>query len=87
MAKTDWSWAPLIADFDNDGWKDVFVSNGIYRDVRNNDYINEFKEKYEEGDQPFNALEELKKIPQTGVNNYVFKNNGDLTFTKKMKDW
>ena len=87
VAKTDWSWAPLIADFDNDGWKDVFVSNGIYRDVRNNDYINEFKEKYEEGDQPFNALEELKKIPQTGVNNYVFKNNGDLTFTKKMKDW
>ncbi len=63
------------------------MSNGIYRDVRNNDYINEFKEKYEEGDQPFNALEELKKIPQTGVNNYVFKNNGDLTFTKKMKDW
>lgn len=87
IAKTDWSWAPLIADFDNDGWKDIFVSNGIYRDVRNNDYVNEFKEKYEEGNDPFNALEELKKIPQTGVNNYVFKNNGDLTFTKKMKEW
>lgn len=87
VAKTDWSWAPLIADFDNDGWKDIFVSNGIYRDVRNNDYLIEFAKKYEEGNEPFNALEELAKIPQNGVKNYIFKNNGDYTFTKKMTEW
>lgn len=87
VAKTDWSWAPLIADFDNDGWKDIFVSNGIYRDVRNNDYLIEFSKKYEDGNEPFNALEELAKIPQNGVKNYIFKNNGDLTFSKKMADW
>jgi hypothetical protein len=87
VAKTDWSWAPLIADFDNDGWKDIFVSNGIYRDVRNNDYIKEFKQKYEQGSEPFYALDALTKIPQSKVNNYIFKNNGDLTFSKKMEEW
>lgn len=87
VAKTDWSWAPLIADFDNDGWKDLFVSNGIYRDVRNNDFLIEFAKKYEDGNEPFNALDELAKIPQNGVNNYIFRNNGDLTFSKKMLDW
>ena len=87
VAKTDWSWAPLLADFDNDGWKDLFVSNGIHRDVRNNDYVNDFKRKYEEGDEQFNAIIELSKIPQSKVNNYVFKNNGDLTFSKTMNEW
>ena len=87
VAKTDWSWAPLIADFDNDGWKDIFVTNGIYRDVRNNDYLVEFNKKYVDGNEPFNAMNEISQIPMSKINNYGFKNNGDLTFSKQIETW
>lgn len=87
VAKTDWSWAPLIADFDNDGWKDIFVSNGIYRDIRNNDFVNDFNRRFIDSNEIFNAMTELERIPRTGVKNYIFKNNGDLTFTKSMSAW
>src|SRR6202012_3247371 len=39
ISNTDWSWAPLFADFDNDGWKDLFVSKGLLRDITNNDFV------------------------------------------------
>ena len=40
-SSTDWSWGPLLADFDNDGWKDLFISNGTRREINNKDYFNE----------------------------------------------
>ena len=87
IAETDWSWAPLIADFDNDGWKDLFVSNGILRDVRDNDCRNNFEAKYGGGQLNFDPLFEIDKIPQSKVANYMFHNNGDLTFSPREQEW
>jgi hypothetical protein len=86
ITKTDWSWAPLIADFDNDGYKDLFVTNGIDRDYTNMDARNKLYEIMRKGESM--QLEQvLAMIPTERLNNYIFKNNGDLTFSKKMEEW
>lgn len=90
VKSTDWSWAGLFADFDNDGYKDLFVSNGTRRDIHNNDFFNQFKknlyfkktEERKKGD-----FEILKKMPSERLANYLFHNNTDLTFTNKSEDW
>ncbi len=93
MTSTNWSWSPLLADFDNDGFKDLFITNGIKRDFINYDFIY-FKntslqavEKNNPGnmDNAINGL--IKMTPQRKVSNYMFKNNGDLTFSNKSTDW
>ncbi len=86
ITKTDWSWAPLIADYDNDGYKDLFVTNGIDRDYTNMDARKELYEVMRKGEsmQLENVLE---MIPTERLNNYIFKNNGDLTFSKKIEEW
>ena len=84
---TDWSWGALICDLDNDGWKDIYVANGIAQDLTDQDYIN------------FASTEEVKKavvfgnsvdyqklidaIPSEPLANYTFMNNRDLTFTNR----
>ena len=78
VSKTDWSWAALFADFDNDGWKDLFVSNGILRDVRNND-----AQKKEVS----NTLAHSQTFPSTPLSNVLFRNNGDLTFENTSQNW
>ncbi|MEQ9289969.1 MAG: VCBS repeat-containing protein [Cyclobacteriaceae bacterium] len=90
--KTDWSWAPLIADFDNDGWKDIFVTNGVLKDVQDRDTDTEVKrlieEKKKQGQltrQDF--LEFSKMLPSVPLTNYIFKNKRDLTFEQKMEEW
>ncbi len=86
VVKTDWSWAPLIADYDNDGLKDIFVSNGVVKDYANQDFKNNLKQKNANGESM--TIEEVKAmLPSQKLDNYIFKNNGDLTFTKMMKDW
>ena len=103
MSSTDWSWSNLIADLDNDGWKDVFVTNGLLRDIRNSDaaktfpkyvreVINEFVERNPNaGDvgifDILNLEEALDLLPSVPLKNYVFQNNGDLTFSKKIEEW
>lgn len=92
VSNTDWSWAPLFADFDNDGLKDLFVSNGLKRDFRNNDFkkykIKRLKEAQKNGEKMATIIEELvKKTPQRKTLNYFFKNNGNLTFSKTSKAW
>ncbi|UII25489.1 VCBS repeat-containing protein [Fulvivirga maritima] len=92
LTSTDWSWSPLFADFDNDGWKDIFVSNGTRRDVNNNDYFkkihsNDIYFKASHGGKSDNQLEKVKKMPSEPIANYVFKNNGDLTFENKIEAW
>jgi len=89
MAFTDWSWSPLLADLDNDGWKDVWISNGYMRDVTNGDY-----QRYEMSklQQELNAgrltlVEWLKSIPSVKVASFLFRNEGDLTFTDRSVDW
>src|SRR5258705_8380748 len=88
---TDWSWAPLFADLDNDGRKDLFITNGIYRRPNDLDYINYV------GNEAVQAslakgigrdnLSLLQKMPQIPLSNYAFRNNGDLTFTNMAAAW
>jgi len=86
VVKTDWSWAPLIADFDNDGLKDIFVSNGVYKDYHNQDFRNQLRDKNAKGESM--TLEAvLDMMPAEKLDNYIYKNNGDLTFTKKIEEW
>jgi enediyne biosynthesis protein E4 len=83
-ASTDWSWGPLFADFDNDGHKDLFVSNGTRREINNNDYFNALK------DTKLNKEELLQRsldIPSEKIDNFIFKNNGDLTFDIANEKW
>lgn len=93
VTNTDWSWAPLLADFDNDGFKDLFVSNGLKRDFRNNDYRN-YKikrlataEKKNEKDKASLIRELVSLTPKRKKSNYIFRNKGNLTFSKKVKEW
>lgn len=90
VSHTDWSWSPLLADFDNDGLKDLFITNGLYRDLTDLDYrnytssqaVNRFK-----GDVAGHALELTQLMPSNPIANYVYQNNGDLTFTKRSAAW
>ncbi|WP_285058240.1 VCBS repeat-containing protein [Pedobacter ginsengisoli] len=90
ISNTDWSWAPLFADFDNDGWKDLFVTNGYLHDFTNMDVVkynqNYFKNVNGEV-EPRHILEMLSKLPSSDVKNYIYKNNGNLTFDNKGKEW
>jgi enediyne biosynthesis protein E4 len=86
ISKTDWSWAPLLADFDNDGYKDVFIGNGVDRDYTNQDARNKLKLAQARGEtMSLDSL--LNTFPSQPLENYIFKNNGDLTFTKKSDEW
>ena len=85
-AKTDWSWAALLADFDNDGFKDLFVTNGYKRDVRNNDGNRKYK-KGQQSNFQLSNLEKLELYPSVKLSNYIFKNNRDYTFENKSVDW
>jgi enediyne biosynthesis protein E4 len=80
---TDWSWGALIADLNNDGWKDIFVANGIYQDITNQDYIlyrssDEFLQKATDKNRDYKALIDL--IPSNPISNYAFINEGNLHF-------
>ena len=93
ISSTDWSWAPLWADFDNDGYKDLLITNGLRKDIRNNDYF-KIKEKllYKmNNDTEGNDLEYIKEaLDQTPVNpikNYIYKNEGNISFTSIRDDW
>ncbi|WP_345004792.1 VCBS repeat-containing protein [Snuella lapsa] len=84
VSSTDWSWGALFADFDNDGFKDLYVTNGVRRDINNSDYFRSDEVKdFENG----NPLDLTKKIPSEKIENYAFKNNGDLTFSDVSKSW
>jgi len=86
IAKTDWSWAPLIADFDNDGYNDIFVTNGIENDLSNQDFRNQMRANIMNRKKV--TLEEaINMMPSTKLSNYIFKNNKDLTFTNSTDDW
>ena len=90
MAKTDWSWSPLIADFDNDGYQDVFISNGIRRDLRFTDGLNAindslFKLKSQGWTQEdfFNKLNYqpfLETLPSQEISNYLYHNKSGYKF-------
>ena len=82
---TDWSWAPLLMDFDNDGLKDLFISNGIPKRLTDMDYINfvsseEIQEKIRENQMDDKNIVLIKKFPEIKIPNKFYKNNGELLF-------
>lgn len=83
VAQTDWSWNPSLADFDNDGWRDLIITNGYPRDVTDRDF-GAFRER--SGPQ-VSKQELLDQIPQIKIPNYAFKNNRHLKFDDVTKDW
>ena len=88
ISNTDWSWAPLFADYDNDGWKDLFITNGYLRDYTNMDflkYMGDFLKDRKVMRKDLLAL--VQQIPSSKVKSYMFRNNGDLTFSNRGIDW
>lgn len=90
VCATDWSWGALMTDLDNDGLKDIFVANGIYQDLTNEDYVQyisneKFYNDVVSGKADFKTMIDL--IPSHPVSNYAFANKGDLQFTNKAKEW
>lgn len=103
VATTDWSWTNLFADLDNDGWKDIYVTNGLLRDIRNSDATKKVAKAIESAVAAYLKknpnpqgisiwdLVDINKVlglvPSEKLQNYVFQNKGDLRFEKKMTDW
>ena len=101
ISNTDWSWSPLLADYDNDGWKDLYITNGYVRDYTNQDFL-KFMTDYMQN-RPANfsrqdVLELVHKIPSSNVMNYMFRNRGgestapadrpgNVTFANVGNDW
>lgn len=86
IAYTDWSWASLLVDLDNDGLKDIIISNGIKKDVDNNDYRNKVK-NLAKGATAEDLFQLSKETPSQPVSNYAFRNNGNLKFEKVAEEW
>jgi hypothetical protein len=85
IASTDWSWSPLLADYDNDGYKDLFVTNGYLRDYTNNDFVKYYADQGQQKNQP--VMNVISKMPSTKTPNYIFRNEHNLTFSNKQTDW
>jgi hypothetical protein len=86
VANTDWSWAPLWMDFDNDGLKDLFVSNGIPKRMNDIDYINfvtsgDIQQMIRNNNMQAKDFTLIDKFPENKLRNKFYHNNGDLTFT------
>ncbi|HEX6428214.1 MAG TPA: VCBS repeat-containing protein [Niastella sp.] len=89
ISNTDWSWAPLLADYNNDGWKDLMVTNGYLRDFTNLDFI-KYMNDYLQGKgrlQREEVLQLVHKIPSSDVINYLFTNNKNCTFSNVSAQW
>lgn len=91
ISATEWSWAALLFDMDNDGFKDIYISNGIYKDLLDRDYLT-----YQANDEKISQIlrsetEDITDLidimPSKPVKNAVFRNNGDYTFNDKREDW
>lgn len=90
VSNTDWSWGPLISDFDNDGLKDIFIANGYKKDVSDLDYVTYTIDSIRKtgGLQQFSDINQyLRLIKSTKIQNYAYKNKGDLTFQKVSDEW
>ncbi len=83
ISQTDWSWTPLLADFDNDGFRDLIVTNGFPRDVSDHDFM-AYRDQHKGIYSDRNILDQ---IPEVKLHNYAFRNNGDLRFTDETGKW
>jgi hypothetical protein len=86
VSATDWSWSALFADFDNDGYKDIFIGNGYPKAVNDLDYMAPASSAMRSGKTGL-ARQLLRDLPSYDLQNYVFRNNGDLSFTNESTPW
>ncbi len=91
VSRTDWSWSALIADLDLDGHKDIYVTNGLVRDVTSQDYVAFLANKETVKDAASGGgvdyMKLINAMPQTKIPDYAFRNKGDLTFTNEAVAW
>jgi enediyne biosynthesis protein E4 len=90
VAETEWSWAPLIVDLDNDGWKDMYITNGLKRDITDWDYkvfvLDSIINSMNQG-RSVNLNTWLQSIPSVPIKNYLYRNNGTLKFDNYTDKW
>ena len=88
---TDWSWGALVFDMDNDGLKDIFVSNGIFQDLTNQDYLQYVSDpeivKTVISGNSVDYKRLIESIPSNPVSNFAFQNQGGLNFKDKAREW
>ncbi|MBK8670608.1 MAG: VCBS repeat-containing protein [Saprospiraceae bacterium] len=83
LESTDWSWSPLVADFDADGWRDIIITNGFPKDITDKDFMD-----YQAENMAYVSKSEmLKKIPEVKLKNYAYKNNQNLSFSNVTDKW
>jgi hypothetical protein len=94
VSNTDWSWCPLAGDFDNDGRKDLYITNGYLRDFTNLDFLKftyeEENQKAQATGQKLNTWQLIQQMSQTLVSNYGFSNQGDgqdISFKNVTESW
>ena len=91
MAATDWSWSGLIADLDLDGYKDIYIANGIKRRSNDLDYIKYVSAEAVQSRLSGNITEEdlslTEKMPEVKIPNAAFRNKGDLSFENVSESW
>jgi hypothetical protein len=99
ISNTDWSWSPLLADYDNDGWKDLYITNGYVRDYTNQDFVkfmNDFMQNRPTKATREDVLELVHKMPASNVTNYMFRNrtgdeaaeqSGEVRFANVGPNW
>lgn len=83
ISETDWSWTPLVQDFDNDGFRDIIITNGFPKDITDHDFISFRQNSFNIAAKDYT----LKQIPQVKIHNYGFRNNGNLTFSNQTNNW
>tara|TARA_R110002049_G_scaffold309250_2_gene519259 strand:+ start:1791 stop:5069 length:3279 start_codon:yes stop_codon:yes gene_type:complete len=90
VSNTDWSWASLFTDLDNDGFKDLYITNGVKRDYTNMDFLNyAVQDRINQNKTGVETAitDLLENMPATIEENYTYHNNGDLTFSKVNEEW
>jgi hypothetical protein len=90
VSNTDWSWASLFADYDNDGWKDLFITNGNLRDFTNLDFVKYMGDHLKRKEGQVNREDVLAlvyQMPSSNMKNYMYHNKRDLTFSNVADSW
>jgi hypothetical protein len=83
VAETDWSWTPMVADFDNDGFRDIIITNGFPKDITDHDFMT-----YRVNASSVASKQDiLEQIPMVKLHNYAFRNNGNLSFSDQSSNW
>lgn len=85
ISNTDWTWSVLLADYDNDGYNDLFMTNGYVRDYTNMDFMKFYADQGKQEGKTI--MDIIKQMPSTKTPNYIFKNEQNLQFSNKQKEW